>query len=63
MSVLKYPAPRDRTEVSFSQNLLDNFGFPHDFIFTTDEILDRPSVKNSDAFREHKDKIEMAKGT
>ena len=37
-SVLSKPIGRDTTEFSFMQNLLDNFGFPHEITMTTDEI-------------------------
>jgi hypothetical protein len=43
-NVLKKPAARDRTEISFSQNLLDNFGFPHDQVVSTDELLLSPTL-------------------
>ena len=35
-AVLAKPIKRDYTEISFSQNLLDNLGFPHEIQMTTD---------------------------
>lgn len=44
-SVLSKPIGRDTTEFSFMQNLLDNFGFPHEITITTDEIYEKALEK------------------
>jgi hypothetical protein len=35
-SVLSKSISRERTEISFMQNLLDNLGYPHEIVFSTD---------------------------
>ena len=46
MEVLEKPVQRSHSEVSLSQNLLDNLGFPNDVVFSTDEILENPKIKD-----------------
>jgi len=43
--VLAKPVARDEFEISLSQNILDNFGYPHEILF------DMQNLKKDDLFR------------
>lgn len=55
--VLKHPVKPDYTELSFSQNALDNFGFPDDAIIDLDSIKNK--IKPGTVFFDDQEKINM----
>jgi len=54
--VLAKPIKRDIAEVSLSQNLLDNFGYPHEIKFDLQEL------KKDDLFKQGIEEIESKLG-
>lgn len=45
LDVLSKPIKRDYAEVSFSQNLLDNLGIPHELKIDVKDIMENKRVK------------------
>jgi len=55
--VLKHPVKPDYTELSFSQNALDNLGFPDDAIIDLDSIKNK--INPGAVFFDDQEKIDM----